>query len=81
VTKEVVLMPAHGFTLKKLDAFRQNEPPSPAHGFKVEVVEARPRNSYICNETNYDAIHALNSSGPAENPQAVFFVHIPYPGE
>jgi hypothetical protein len=74
-------MPVHGTSLSKLDAFRRNGFPQPACGFKVEVVDARPRNSYICNETHYDAIRALNNAGPSANLQAVYFVHIPYPAE
>ena len=47
----------------------------------MRVVDARPKNSYICNETNWDAIRALNSTKDTgvKNPQAVYFLHIPYP--
>jgi hypothetical protein len=45
-------------------------------GYELVVAEARPANSYLCNETHYSALTALHS-GEGELRE-VYFLHIPY---
>lgn len=48
-------------------------------GFDIEVADARPANSYLCNETHFRALRALEDSRRAgERLREVYFVHIPY---
>lgn len=48
-------------------------------GYDVKVAEARATNSYLCNETHFRALKALEASRAGGGElQAVYFVHIPY---
>ena len=50
--------------------------------YTVEAVNARPRNSYICNDTHFRALKALQhaqSKLGCGRLQAVYFIHIPKP--
>ena len=50
------------------------------HGFSVQTKQARSTNSYICNETHWRALRALQYSEQYEGRlRAAFFVHIPSP--
>lgn len=46
--------------------------------YRVRVAEARPDNSYLCNETHFFALAAQARAG---SPRAVYFLHIPQPRE
>lgn len=52
-----------------------------AASFTLRTLPARPQNSYICNETHWRALKALEVASENENCRlrAVFFVHIPIP--
>jgi hypothetical protein len=55
---------------------------SSAATYAVEAASARPSNSYICNETHWRALKALQlaSEKPGSSRlKSVFFVHIPVP--
>ena len=41
-----------------------------------ELAEARPENTYLCNETHHRALKALDGG-----PRAAYFVHLPYAAE
>ena len=47
--------------------------------YQVCVAQARHKNSYICNETNYNALQAMNEAHESGKPKEVYFIHIPYP--
>jgi len=48
-------------------------------GYRVEVKAAREGNSYLCNETHFWALQALqDSKGAGGKLRAAYFVHIPY---
>lgn len=53
-------------------------------GYDVEVPQARISNNYICNETHWRGLKALEVSerqGPSRTLKACFFVHIPTPAK
>ena len=45
-------------------------------GYEVLAAEARPQNSYLCNETHYHALEAVHAS--TGRLREVYFLHIPY---
>ena len=71
--------------LKRLaDLRRQPSTLTPASGgaapFVVVEAPSRKENAYICNETHWRALRAVEASvqGADARPQAAYFVHIPY---
>lgn len=49
---------------------------------KARTMQARPQNTYLCNETHSLALHALRQSqAEGGSLEAAFFVHIPQPVE
>ena len=46
-------------------------------GFELKMANARPENTYLCNETHYRALKAVEAGGP----RAAYFLHIPYARE
>merc|ERR1712151_1323243 len=51
-------------------------------GYSVETPQARPQNSYICNETHWRALKALQAADRDTSCcalRACFFIHIPSP--
>lgn len=67
------------------DALEGTELPG---GFELKLVGARPQNAFLCNETHYRALKAVDAHassltypGPeavTHGPKAVYFLHIPY---
>ena len=57
------------------------------HGFTVTAVSARQSNSYICNDTHYRSLCALElaeaeaTRAEHHRMQAAFFIHIPRPAK
>ena len=47
-----------------------------AGGHTLRLAEARPENTYLCNETHHRALKALDGG-----PRAAYFVHLPYAAE
>ena len=47
-----------------------------AGGHHLRLAEARPENTYLCNETHHRALKALDGG-----PRAAYFVHLPYAAE
>ena len=47
-----------------------------AGGHALRLAEARPENTYLCNETHHRALKALDGG-----PRAAYFVHLPYAAE
>jgi hypothetical protein len=71
-SKEDILQPSEKSGVgRKLDIMDGHKT---ASGYEVQVVGARPRNSYICNETNYDALQATNNSCEAGHLMEVLVV-------
>ena len=49
-------------------------------GFTVRTIGARPSNAYICNETHFRALGAVDLSRRTSGRlRSAFFIHIPYP--
>ena len=64
---------------KKMQRQQQRFAPG---GFHVEAVSARLQNSYICNETHFRALRALEESERVGGRlRSVFFIHIPTPSK
>ena len=43
----------------------------------VEDAPSRKENTYICNETHWRALRAVQLGG--DRPRAAYFIHVPYP--
>jgi hypothetical protein len=41
------------------------------------VADARPDNAYLCNESHYYALRAVEGERDPRAPREVYFVHIP----
>lgn len=71
--------PCQSATLSELDGRRV------ARGtVKLQVIGARPSNSYICNETHFWALQAVSQArcdGREARLARAFFIHIPQPAE
>ena len=47
--------------------------------FQLKLEGARPKNAYLCNETHYRALKAVDLTSTARRgPSAAYFLHIPY---
>ena len=63
-----------------------NRTETPTKTFKLETVRARPKNTYICNETHWRALKAVeaaeaSSSDGGSRLRAGYFIHLPYASE
>lgn len=61
-------------------AVRQLDGEHVSEEFVVSTLPARPQNSYICNETHWRGLKALQCSESRQGRlKAVFFIHLPIP--
>ncbi|NVB42483.1 hypothetical protein G6O69_31960 [Pseudenhygromyxa sp. WMMC2535] len=47
-------------------------------GYEILVAQARRENTYLCNETHFNALAAVHEADPGQRLGEVYFLHIPY---